>query len=1414
MRLVKLTLSGFKSFADTTEFTFEHAITGIVGPNGCGKSNVVDAIKWVLGERSSKSLRGTEMLDVIFAGSAGRKAGGMASVMLTFENPVMSAEDLAFLGIGARQENKEVASKVEHVNTPSPGLQPGIEGVEIVAGDEDATRAEARGSEAPEVTTSDVVAEPTMFAARGKRALPMDADIVEIERRLYRDGESEYLINGRKARLKDIRELFMDTGVGADAYSIIEQGKVDSMLLASPMERRIILEEAAGIAKYKQRRVEAQRKLERAQTNLKTTREQLENTERRLKMVRGQAAKARRFKELDGSLRGWRMALAFDQYDDLVTRIEGFANRQNELAGHRETSARELAAVEAQRQELELRRHEAHESQKELSQARLAAIHTQQQGTQRKGMLERSVEETTRQASVDRERIEQLQKRAGEAEADILHGRDRIAALGEQVAEAERRLQTAGSARAEALEQLNERRQSLSQKQAAVVRIDRERVQLIASIQADVKRADGLREQIQRLGEKLSRISEDQRGVQTQRAATAVTHAEAIELTASLEKRLEAIEQQVSALGADRKERTQRAGAIEQEFVRLDSRRATLQEMVETRAGFAEAVRAAMSLREKGEAFSGVIAPLADLIDVRDDVMGHAGWGAASAIEAALAADLQGLVCVSTQTLPTRDELAKLPGRVEFLPMAGVPAGACVGGGFTEQRTDSSLVLGTDANGIGGMDIAGFDRASLSDPRSRLVSVRSLVKPRDCEALSSLLWRDAGGDATGAGLLHELLDRLLGRTFLVDTLDAALLLAAGPMAGQRARFVTRDGVVLDESGRVTAGPSSGGEAAGLLSRRAELEQLSAKVSELRESLAAERRALEGVDAEAAALTQQAGQIRTQLAASQRQVLTEQNRLERLGADEARMSRERGSLEQESAQLSDRLTKMEQDRSNLQDRADRLGRLHEEEAAGIASLEADVRNAQARADQAGEQMTAAKVEVSTLAEQAGTARRELSRLELVRDEASRGIRDVATHLERHDARLAEHRAGIKAAEEAVELAQAEAVAVESRLAQVVSALSEAEQALAALGESLVAARSAHAEIEREWNGLEVSRREAEVRRDTLEQRTQEDLSIVLAAEYPDYRAMMAGGDVARIDQPEAARNIDTLKSEVKKLGNVNLDSLEEELTLEAQNDNLVKQVADIDTACVQLAQLIEQLNLISKDRFGDVFKKIQDNFGSDQGMFRKLFGGGKAEVRLMPLIKEVENPDGSISKVETTETDLLESGIEVMAKPPGKEPRSISQLSGGEKTLTAVALLMAIFRSKPSCFCVLDEVDAALDEGNVARFNNVIREYTDRSHFIVITHNKRTMSQADHLYGITQQERGVSTRVSVKFDQVGKNGEIKTSEKVLETKTSKPDEIITVSTVRPAVAGLAPGGALSDVTGGGSPMDARKVTNAP
>ena len=1263
MRLARLTLNGFKSFADRTEFTFDHAVTGIVGPNGCGKSNVVDAVKWVLGERSSKSLRGTEMIDVIFAGSAGRKPSGMASVTLTFENPVDEA----------------------------------IAGREISTGEPDAE------------------GETTVLAAC-KRALPIDTDMVEVERRLYRDGTSEYLINGRKARLRDIRELFLDTGIGADAYSIIEQGKVDAMLLASPQERRTIFEEAAGIAKYKQRRIESQRKLDKTQQNLQQTREQLDSTERRLRLVRGQAAKARKWKDLDAELKAWRLALVFEQYDDLRTRLCGLTSRQEGLRGERDEAAGVLSDLETRRQEAELSRHEAAGRHKSLEQERLAALHLGQQATQRHAMLERAAEEASRQAALDETRRVELARLLEGVEASLGRERGSLAALAETLSERERGLAALTQERATLHERLGEQRRLVSERKAAVTRIDRERATLSANLAAEERRIEALREQQDTLDRKLAGLEQDAANaastVEERRAGVEQAKARLGEL----EINVRTLEARVGELDSSRRQAAEAVAQSEQELARVDSRRQTLAEMVEARAGYAAAVREVLTKRERGEGFGGVVAPLADLIEP--------DASATAAVEAALGRDLQSLIVGGVNDLPTREEIAALAGRVTFLPM----------------RLDADEAQPEAVP-------ASLDGVVSDSAGDRLVSVRSLVRERE-----------------GAAGIGAVLDRLLARTYLVTDLDAALLLAAGPMRGARATLVTRDGTVLTENGRVVAGPASAtDEAGGVLQRYTELERLTREVAGLSARLEQQRSDLAAADEEASALGTAAGEARTLMFTQQRAGVAAQAALERAEADAARLTRERGSAAGEVAQLHERAMKIEADREQLRERSERLSRLHDEEAGAAASAEASIAGLEQTAHEAGERLTQWRVEVGRLAEQAGTSRREVSRLEQQRDECVRQTRDIAAHAERASARLEEHKAQMQVAAQEITHATEEAARLESLVSEAGDALEQASAMVQDLGVRVGSAREHAGHLERDWHALEVSRREIEVKRETLEDRAREELSLDVGAEYEDYRTLMSdtpedGVRVTRIDPPEAALRIDTLRDLLKKLGHVNLDSIEEEAGLAKQNDELVRQVADLDQARGQLELLITELNEASRQRFGEIFTRIQEHFGGEQGMFRRLFGGGKAEVRLMPLIKEIETPDG-IRKVETDEVDLLESGIEVIAKPPGKEPRSISQLSGGEKTLTAVALLMSIFRSKPSCFCVLDEVDAALDEGNVGRFNTVVRQFTDLSHFIIITHNKRTMQGADLLYGVTMQERGVSTRVSVRFEQVEQDGRI-------------------------------------------------------
>ena len=1311
MRLAKLTLNGFKSFADRTEFTFDDSITGIVGPNGCGKSNVVDAIKWVLGERSSKSLRGKEMIDVIFAGSAGRKPAGMASVVLTFENPVRA-------GVPRSEEprDEETERRRDGVVVGPAGVE-GLDQIGIQAGDQTGNEAGAQDGESASLAAATVaIAEldedldgasgPSMIDARlrGRRSLPIEADVVEVERRLFRDGTSAYLINGRRARLKDIRELFLDTGVGADAYSIIEQGKVDAMLLASAQERRTIFEEAAGIARYKQRRIESERKLDRAVANLAITREQLENTERRLRIVKGQAAKARRFREFDSELGAWRAALAFEQYDDLRQRLDGLTSRMRDLEQTRAEAARTLAAAEHDKQEAELARGDSLETRRRTEQALAQAEHASERAEQRRQMAERSVADLRRQRETDAARLDELAARSATLEVAAEDLAEQVAALAEQVTDAQRRLDAAGDQRGQVLELLAAQQSSVAERRAGVTNIDRERATLLASIQGDERRLESVREQLDKLQARGEAVESDSLAHEGEREQlVGQIGARGIELD-RLEGELRSQERSAEESSTDRRERADALAELEQQAVRLESRRQTLQELIEARAGLGDAVRAVLERRDRGEGFDRIIAPLADLIDADETCAG--------AVEAALGPTLQALVVETVSDLPALEEIASLPGRVTFAPISRI------GSLPARQVLDTISMFG-----------------------QRVTPMRALVR-------AAATTPDLNPER-----IEALLDRLLGDTYLVPDLDAALLLAGGPLAGRR--LVTREGAVLEADGRIIAGPTGTAESGGLLQQRGELARLDAELRTLHARLPGAREELARVDAHAAALNASMAALRQAQAAEQRQLAGEQAKLDRLVTESERLSRERGSIAAEIEQTAQRVAKIEADRAQLRERADRLERLHAEEETRALEAQRELEAIHIQRDALAEKLSVARVDVSRLGEQAAAARRELNRANMDRDEIDRQRRDLTHQIERSASRAGEYEAEIAEAVAQADTGRAEAEQLGAELERVHADLAAREGLVVELGERVLAARGHAQHVERDWHSLEVARRENEVKREALEDRTSEDLRLDLGALYGEYHAVITdesdGVRVRRIDPDQAAAAVDELRAEIKKLGNVNLDSIEEEQTLAGRNEELIRQVADIDTAREQLTTLIERLNHVCRERFGEAFARIQAEFGGPQGMFRRLFGGGRAEARLMPLVKTIEGPNGP-ERVETGEVDLLESGIEIIAKPPGKEPRSISQLSGGEKTLTAVALLLSIFRSKPSCFCVLDEVDAALDEANVGRYIDVVRQFTDSSHFIVITHNKRTMQALDRLYGITQQERGVSTKVAVKLEK--------------------------------------------------------------
>lgn len=1199
MRLTKVTVSGFKSFADTVEFRFDEPKVGIVGPNGCGKSNVVDAVKWVLGERSAKSLRGGAMLDVIFAGSAGRKPLGMASVTLTFANPVTN---------------------------------------------------------------------PTARLPEDRRGLHIDTDEVAVARRLYRDGRSEYLINDHKVRLKDIKDLFLDTGIGNAAYCIIEQGRVAAILQASPVERRTILEEAAGVAKFKVRRVEAQRKLERTQVNLVRVREKLDNTERRLRMVRGQAKKARTFQELDEQYRSCRTDLAFDQFDELQSRLMGLTSRLTDLSTQRRTLEEALAQLESAKQDIEIQSHELDAQHRELE--RTTAEHGSriEQATQRIELTKRQHAETTAQINSDRTDLQDLEKRLAET-ADRVQQLSKDAseaALAVEVAEAA--TATLTDAAANATHVVDERAEQLR-----VARTHRD--EAAATLAAAKTRIDTTQDRLSAIAEAQTRTNER---IAANEAAVAEAHARRVTSRQSLEqarRRVETAEQDLRRHDDDATELGQRINALADAVadVRHDraaagSRLHLLDEMQHAHEGLGDDVKRVL---EQGD--DDVLGVLGDAI--------HTPREQAALIESILGRDLE-IVLVSSSAAAAR--------LVEWCRAESL--GLVVAVAETSGETPPVNTPETATSALDLLEVA---------PHAQAV-VR----------------------------------RLLRQSLVVDTFEEAITLAA-----QGWRVAARTGQVVEADGRIRIGRPTAG---GWISRRMEMEELEATVAGHDVRIAALDRDLGSIRQASSEADQRRRDAAEQLQAASNRVVDLEYALQGIESDMERLQRQRREFDAEHRDQGDRVAELTTQATDQQRAAEDAAGLLARHESSIEEAESAMETARANQHGAQEACAAHRVELGKLSEQHQASLREARHVQSAADEIEDRCTSLREQVTRRSAQLDQQSAAIEAAEMQVRTDTNARDQAQRQLNDIDEAMTTSRVALAERASELQDAQQRTKILERDHHALELSRREAELNRENLEERITEELGLDLPGGLAAWKTGREH-EHQEIDREATKTEITRLRDEIKSLGNINLDSIEEEKNLEQRNEDLIAQVADIDQAREQLESLIAELEEASKTRFAETFEAVKAHFAGPQGMFRQLFGGGSADLYL------VEDEDGHV--------DMLESGIEIKAKPPGKEPRVISQLSGGEKTMTAVALLLAIFKSRPAPFCILDEVDAALDDANVGRFCSTIDQFLDKSHFIIITHNKQSMLACDRLYGVTQPQRGVSKRVTVRVDEVGDGGRI-------------------------------------------------------
>ena len=1243
--LKALELVGFKSFADRTRFDFPDGITVVVGPNGSGKSNVVDAVKWVLGAQSAKALRGAEMTDVIFKGSAegGRKPANSAEVILVLDNRT--------------------------------------------------------------------------------RILTYDEDEVQVSRRVYRSGEGEYAINGRPCRLKDVRELFRGTGVGVDAYSLIEQGKVDRLLQSSAKDRRGIFEEAAGISRFKAKKAEAERRLGRVDQNMIRLRDIVDEVGKRLSTLKSQASKAQRYRELSSQLIVKRTQLGLLDVRDIQKRIEGIGQQ--------------IATAATQRDALQLQSETSEGEHRKVSE-QLAATQEQLQSIQDRivGLQSEHIQATSELAGARERHSEWSEEQKG-----LL---DRIETLERRVSMSEEEIQQ----RKADLQQLDRERQDTEDAILLFETQFRQRekalIDLRASLEIQKNLAAGVRHALSQTrydaasheaqddrltqelhdGEKRIRAREADIAARDAQIAIAVSEVEQAQTQATVAETSKAAAKEKLA------EVTDRERSIQQKLLEIQARiqgvRERLLVLSQLEEQFASAgrggqqlMRSAQSLAEPNPSMASGVKSLRGLVADLITTDLHL----APLVDVALGTHSDAIVLSDGQLVDWINEgRLQAEGRVTLLRLDRLPS----------RRTGEKIQL----DGLRGV----VGRAD------RLVRFDSEHEP--------------------------LVRALLGTTWFVETLSTALDLSHFRGAGLR--FVTAECQLVDSDGSITIGSLQTG--LGLVSRRSEMQAANEQIDHLQQTLEDERQQASAIAGEMVSAADAVQSSEKQVYEAGRRLAAAEQRLQslrdRMFADRKELATIQSGLDEKRETLAVVQQALEAARNRILE----LETSETQHTESILTLESDVRQLDAEIRESQNQLTDQRVDLARLEQRVDGMRVTLD--QLLHDATER-----TTHVEQAKELLATLAEKIRTAETSVAELQERIAATDLQIASIqqertdVAASIELQQrSVADKGkecdhlqrqlDKLLDRIAAHDE---ELQRLERERSELISRyRDEYQVDLEHEEALKVATTEKIYSHESDRGDhtvhaseedqqspvsdqpisdesnapvvVLRIEEMDR-NNIETqlvqLRQEIASAGSVNMEALDELDELQSRYDKLAGHERDLIDAKSSLIKTMQKIDEDSQDLFLNTLETIRTNF---QTLYRKSFGGGSADIVL-------ENPDDP------------ESGIEIIATPPGKTTFSNSLLSGGEKALTAVALIMAFFQYRPSPFCILDEVDAPFDEANIGRFVTVLNEFLDTTKFIVVTHSKKTMTVANMIYGITMQESGVSRQVAVKFEEVNDQGEI-------------------------------------------------------
>lgn len=1179
MHLKKLNISGFKSFVDPVEVIFDRGVTGIVGPNGCGKSNISDAIRWVLGEQNPRRLRGNVMGDMIFNGTSNRSAAGMAEVSITFDN-----ED---------------------------------------------------------------------------NYLPISYREVQITRRIHRDGESEYLINQTKCRLKDVSDLFMDSGIGTNCYSILEQGRVDMIVNAKPQERRQIIEEAAGVSRFLHRKMEALRKLDRTEQDLLRVEDILSELQRRRRSLERQAKQAELAKKYKHELVQCEYIVHQRSGKTLIESLENTSSKLKGLKAQVEVLSGELVTVRNRKNALNAKLQEQDEvnrSQRESYASANARLEQMENHLQH--LNAREVEYGQMKTKLESE-TEADTQRCQEGQEKIKHATAQAEQLQQEIESLQNTVQTLQNALNEMNRQFHELESGGQQKQKQCLQTEQRIRELQDQERLWERDCEHIEKRLAQLTEENERVMGEITSLR-EKVQTLTTEEENVERqTREQQRHYDEIVERLKEKNNAEKQLKQELNECEREWQKAHSRLESLRALQANLEGFEEGVR--YLLRGDQKPLSDLLCTVAERIQVLP--------GYEQAVNAALALKLQAIVAENPQSIQNainrlREEKK---GRVAFLPLQ-----------IDEQQ----------------------DETELPAEMQNLQCASDLVKCDDS--------------------FQPVIHNMLRTTFLIENLEQGFQLQTVLPSGYR--LLTIEGDLIESDGTVSGGFS---KASQILDRTSEIKRLDDQAQKLHSERTELEQNINTLQSDLGALNRQRDEVRDLLLKRQNDLKAVKHERNQTQNQLARIVNSNQNLLNEQTTLK---TDLEKGAESQTKRQEQLTVLQKE----FESLTQELETWQT---QVSEFRTNRRKQSDTISE------RRMELLEKQKD-CERWVGDIETRT-RH---LGELERGIEEKKRTIEEQDKRRTETQTAIAETKQTMEKLKVERDELWQEVQKSETVNAELRGDIQKVSKDETESaekhEALREELNKAEQDSIRLKVEEEHWNERMEEAFGKLDNREElerderttEELNEKVDFYCRRIEQLGMVNELAIEEYEEVKERCEFLETQQGDLVKAKEDLLKTAKELHGTTKELFMETFTQVQENFNR---MFRRIFNGGKAEIRLM-------------------EGDPMSAGIEIEVQPPGKKLQSITLLSGGEKAMVAVSLLFAIYEIKPSPFCFLDEIDAPLDDVNVGRFTTLLSGFLDKSQFIMITHNKRTMSVSDAIYGVTMQQEGISTVFSMQFDTKHQN----------------------------------------------------------